>query len=482
MYEFMDAMTLADFRPIGPCQWEIPRSFRSDMRVSARLYASREMIEHLLAERSLEQLVNTATFPGVQEPVLAMPDIHQGYGFPIGGVVAVRAEDGVISPGGVGYDINCGVRLLASSAAHDDIRDRVAALATQIQRDVPTGIGCSGPIELDEANLDAVLNTGLRWAVATGRASEADTDFVEEHGCFDAASSEAVPERARQRGKDQLGTLGAGNHFLEIQRVERIFDAERARAFGMFEGQVTFLIHTGSRGLGHQTCTEYVRCMDLAMAKYGIAVPDRELACAPFRSAEGQAYFRAMAAAANFAWCNRQVITQAIREAWRRVLKTNDVLRLVYDVSHNIAKLETHAGTPCVVHRKGATRAFGPTHPDLPEPYRQPGQPVFIPGSMGTASYVLAGTETAMHDSFGSTCHGAGRLLSRRRAKEAVPYDRLRAALREAGIEVRAGSKKGLIEEAPEAYKSVDQVVDVVAEAGIAAKVARLRPIAIIKG
>jgi tRNA-splicing ligase RtcB len=478
----MRAISLADIKQTGPCAWDIPRSFRNDMRVNARLFASPSILEHLLQERALEQLVNMATLPGVQEPALAMPDIHQGYGFPIGGVVAVRADDGVISPGGVGYDINCGVRLLASDLSHDDIRDRLPALATQIQRDVPTGVGRAGRITLNDEEMDSVLNTGLHWAIEAGHGDEADAEVVEEHGCFAAANAASVPERAKKRGADQLGTLGAGNHFLELQRVDRIYDQERASVFGLFEGQVTALIHTGSRGLGHQTCTEYVRRMDLVMSGYGITLPDRELSCAPFHSPEGQDYFHAMAAAANFAWCNRQVITHEVRDAWKRVLGSGQSPRVIYDVSHNIAKLEQHQDVPCVVHRKGATRAFGPGHPDLPERYRATGQPVFIPGSMGTASYVLAGTATAMRESFGSTCHGAGRQLSRRKAKDTINYDRLRHALHEAGIEVRAGSARGLIEEAPEAYKSIDEVVDVMARTGITAKVARLRPIAIIKG
>ena len=478
----MRPISVADVREIAPCTWEIPRTFRNDMRVGARLYATRAMMEHLLEERALEQLVNTATLPGVQEPALAMPDIHQGYGFPIGGVVAVRAEDGVISPGGVGYDINCGVRLLGSGVTHGKISDRLAELATQLQRDVPTGIGRGGRIKLTDQEMDEVLNSGLRWAIEAGYASPSDIEAVEEHGCFEAACAEAVPERARRRGLDQLGTLGAGNHFLEVQRVEKVYDAERADAWGLFEGQVTVLIHTGSRGLGHQTCTEYVRQMDKVMADYGITLPDRELSCAPFRSPEGQAYFHAMAAAANFAWCNRQVITHAVREAWRRILGSAESLAVVYDVSHNIAKLEEHQGVLCVVHRKGATRAFGPGHHELPERFRKTGQPVLIPGSMGTASYVLAGTEGAMRESFGSSCHGAGRRLSRRKAKEVVAYDQLRRMLNEAGVEVRAGSAKGLMEEAPQAYKAVEDVVDVVAGIGLAAKVARLRPIAVIKG
>ncbi|HKD25320.1 MAG TPA: RtcB family protein, partial [Xanthobacteraceae bacterium] len=409
----MRPVGLADLQQIAPCAWEIPRNFRNDMRVAARLYASREMVEHLLHERALDQLVNTATLPGVQEPALAMPDVHQGYGFPIGGVVATRAADGVISPGGVGYDINCGVRLLASGATYPQVREHLAGLATQIQRDVPTGIGHGGRIALDDRAMDEVLNTGLNWAMREGLASEADASSIEERGCFPGASADAVPDRARKRGRDQLGTLGSGNHFLEVQRVARIHDRSRAEAFGLFEDQVTVLVHTGSRGLGHQTCTEYVRLMDRVMADYGITLADRELACAPFVSPEGQAYFRAMGAAANFAWCNRQLITHAVRGAWQRVLGRDEDLGVVYDVSHNIAKLEEHGGVACVVHRKGATRAFGPGSEGLPERYWSSGQPVFVPGSMGTASYVLAGTGVAMAETFGSTCHGAGRVLSR---------------------------------------------------------------------
>jgi tRNA-splicing ligase RtcB (3'-phosphate/5'-hydroxy nucleic acid ligase) len=478
----MRPVDLGDLQQIAPCAWEIPRSFRNDMRVKARLYASHTMVEHLVRERALDQLVNTATLPGVQEPALAMPDIHQGYGFPIGGVVATRAADGVISPGGVGYDINCGVRLLASGTRSPEVRQHLAALATQIQRDVPTGVGHGGRIVLDQPALEDVLNTGLRWAIAQGYASEADAELIEERGSFAGASADAVPERAGKRGRDQLGTLGSGNHFLEVQRVAQIYDGARAAVFGLFEDQVTVLIHTGSRGLGHQTCTEYVRLMDEVMTKYGIAVADRELACAPFACAEGQAYFRAMAAAANFAWCNRQLITHAVRGAWRRVLGRDEDLAIVYDVSHNIAKLEEHGGVACVVHRKGATRAFGPGNKGIPARYRSAGQPVFVPGSMGTASYVLAGSGIAMSETFGSACHGAGRVMSRHKATQTLDYNRLRQELHDMGIEVRAASAKGLTEEAPAAYKDVDQVVDVMAATGVAAKVARLVPIAIVKG
>jgi tRNA-splicing ligase RtcB len=355
-------------------------------------------------------------------------------------------------------------------------------LATQIQRDVPTGIGHKGRITLDDRAMDEVLDTGLQWAIGAGYASEADAESIEERGSFAGAGADAVPERARKRGRDQLGTLGSGNHFLEVQRVAQVHDSARAAVFGLFEDQVTILIHTGSRGLGHQTCTEYVRLMDQVMAEYGITLADRELACAPFASPQGQAYFRAMAAAANFAWCNRQLITHAVRGAWRRVLGKDEDLAIVYDVSHNIAKLEVHGGVTCVVHRKGATRAFGPGSEGIPERYRNTGQPAFVPGSMGTASYVLAGTGVAMSETFGSTCHGAGRLMSRHRAKQTIDYNRLRQDLHDMGIEIRAASAKGLIEEAPAAYKDVDQVVDVMAATGVTATVARLVPVAIVKG
>ncbi|MBI4184795.1 MAG: RtcB family protein [Proteobacteria bacterium] len=480
----MRPVTLTDLVHIAPDLWEIPQTFRNDMRVPARVYASERLLSDIVDERALEQLVNTATLPGVERHALAMPDIHQGYGFPIGGVVAVETEGGVISPGGVGYDINCGVRLLAGRLAVDDVTDRLADLATQMQRDVPSGVGRGGRLKLADDEMDKVLNTGLRWAIENGYASEEDAEALEERGFFRQADASAVSHKAKARGRDQLGTLGAGNHFLEIQRVAKVFDAERARAFGLFEGQVTVLIHTGSRGLGHQVCTDYMQLMDRVMEGYQIRLPDRELACAPFRSPEGGRYFAAMAAAANFAWVNRQLITHAVRGAWARVLGAGrrTELRIVYDVAHNIAKLESHNGVSCLVHRKGATRAFGPGHEALPERYRDTGQPVLIPGSMGTGSYVLAGTETAMRETFGSTCHGAGRRMSRSKAKKELDYNRLRQSLAEAGIVVRAGSARGLLEEAPAAYKDVDEVVAVMADTGIAAKVALLRPIAIIKG
>jgi tRNA-splicing ligase RtcB len=475
--------TIHDFHEVTPYIWEIPRSFREDMLVPARIYASRRMLEQVLDERAAEQLVNVATLPGIKRYALAMPDIHQGYGFPIGGVAALRAQDGVISPGGVGYDINCGVRLLASRFQFDDIAGQLVALANQMQRDVPSGVGRGGPIVLQGKEIDAVLRSGARWAIDHGYGTWADAEVIEENGCLAAADPSLVSDNAKRRGADQLGTLGAGNHFLEIQKVVDVFDEQTAGRFGIFRGQVTVMIHTGSRGLGHQTCTDYVQLMNRVMAKYGIVLPDRELACVPFATTEGQQYFHAMSAAANFALANRQLITHHVREAWKRVLHDPScTLEIVYDVAHNMAKLEWHDSVQCVVHRKGATRAFGPGRPEIPEKYRETGQPVLIPGSMGTHSYVLAGTEIAMKDTFGSTCHGAGRRMSRSEAKRTINYEQMRRALEAYGVVVRGGSAKGLLEEAAEAYKDIDEVVDVVHQAGIARKVAKMKPVAIIKG
>lgn len=481
-------LTLQNFKQISPYLFEIPQSFRPDMRAPARIYISRKMLEPILDERAVEQLINVATLPGVEGAVLAMPDIHQGYGFPIGGVAAIRAEDGVISPGGVGYDINCGVRLLLSDFHLSDLRDKIVELANQMQRDIPSGVGRGSDLVLSEKELDKVLERGVRWAVKRGYAAEEDLERIEEGGSYASADAFCVSSHAKKRGADQLGTLGAGNHFLEIQEVERIYDNEAAEKFGLFNGQIAVMIHTGSRGLGHQVCTDYVRLMDSAASKYGIKLPDRELACAPFKSEEGQKYFAAMAAAANFAWTNRQIITYYVRQAWDRILRGStsfkgiEPLTLLYDVAHNIAKLEKYNGKEYVVHRKGATRAFGPGSPELPAIYRETGQPVIIPGSMGTASYVLAGTEIAMRQTYGSTCHGAGRRMSRMRSKKTLSLENLKKGLEEKGVVVRGGSARGLLEEAPESYKDIEEVVGVVHGAGIATKVAKLRPLAVIKG
>ncbi|MBI5071822.1 RtcB family protein [Candidatus Falkowbacteria bacterium] len=478
------------FKKISNQLWEIPQSFRSDMRVPARIYASEKMLEEIQEDRSLEQLVNIATLPGILKYALAMPDIHEGYGFPIGGVAAMDAKRGVISPGGVGYDINCGVRLLTSSFLHSELAPYLVDLANQIARDVPSGVGRGGRMVLNEKDLDAVLLGGAGRMVAQGYGVKEDLEKSEEGGCLLNADASLVSDHAKQRGRDQLGTLGSGNHFLEIQRIEKIFLPEVAKIFGMRENQITVMIHTGSRGLGHQVCTDYVRLMNEKLPSWNIKLPDRELASAPLDSDEGQRYFKAMAAAANFAWANRQMITNLVRQAWERVLshKTSGKynLDLVYDVAHNIAKFEEHEidgkKVKVCLHRKGATRAFGPGRVELPEIYRAVGQPVLIPGSMGTASYVLVGTETAMAESFGSTCHGAGRRMSRAESRRRISGQTLKKELEAQGIIVRCASMSGLTEEAPLAYKDINEVVDVVDRAGLAKKVARLVPLAVVKG
>jgi len=461
---------------------EIPATARDDMRVAARIYASDALWEAIRGDRTVDQLVNVATLPGVEEPALAMPDAHEGYGFPVGGVAAFRASDGVISPGGVGYDINCGVRLLASDLPMGDLRSRMGELMRELGRAVPSGTGRGGRMDLDRAGLDRVLADGSRELVRRGMAIPEDLAHTEADGALPDADPAAVSDRARQRGQDQLGTLGSGNHFVEVQEVAEIHDAEAADAMGLRRGDCAVLIHTGSRGLGHQVCTDYVRAMDAVMRREGIHLPDRELACAPFRSPEGRRYFGAMCAAANFAFANRQAITHAVRGAFAAVLGAGVPLRLVYDVAHNMAKLEVHGGRELVVHRKGATRAFGPSHPETPARYRAIGQPVLIPGSMGTASYVLVGTDEALERSFGSCCHGAGRAMSRKAAREARSGADVRRALGARGITVTGAGNRELAEEAPQAYKDVDQVVDVVHAAGLARKVARLVPVGVLKG
>jgi tRNA-splicing ligase RtcB len=478
------------FKKINNQLWEIPLDYRNDMRVPARIYASEKMLENILEDRSVEQLINVATLPGILKYSLAMPDIHEGYGFPIGGVAAMDAKRGVISPGGVGYDINCGVRLLTSSFLHSELAPYLVDLANQISRDVPSGVGRGGPLVLNKKDLDDILEGGAERLVAQGYGAKEDLEHAEEGGRLTGADVSLVSDRAKDRGRDQLGTLGSGNHFLEIQRVEKIFLPEVAKIFGLYENQVTVMIHTGSRGLGHQVCTDYVKLMNEKLSSWKINLPDRELSSAPLDSDEGQRYFKAMAAAANFAWANRQMITDLVRKAWERVLshklsgKYN--LDLVYDVAHNIAKFEEHEidgkKIKVCMHRKGATRAFGPGRVELPKVYREVGQPVLIPGSMGTASYVLVGTETAMIESFGSTCHGAGRRMSRAESRRRISGTALKKELEAEGIIVRCSSMDGLTEEAPLAYKDIDEVVEVVDRAGLAKKVARLVPLAVIKG
>jgi tRNA-splicing ligase RtcB len=478
-----------DFKRIEKYLYEIPASFREDMRVPARFYSDPLLLEAVLGDKSLDQLVNTATLPGVVKYVLAMPDIHQGYGFPIGGVAATELPDGVISPGGVGYDINCGVRLLATHLVQEEVSAHLDVLATALYANCPSGVGKGGNVKLKHAELDQLMETGAEWALKRGFATDADLERTEEGGCLEGADAGKVSQRAKDRGLGQIGTLGAGNHFIEVDVVDRIFDQSAAQRFGLFQGQIAVQIHCGSRGLGHQVCSDYVNLFQKSIRRYGLKLRDRELVCAPLSSPEGQHYLAAMKAAANYAFVNRQVLTHHIRRSFQQVLagkvKNHNIFQ-IYDIAHNMAKIETHEvegrRIKVCVHRKGATRAFGPGSEVLPPVYRDIGQPVLVPGSMGTASWVLIGTQTSMQQTFGSTCHGAGRTMSRHKAKKTVHGGRLREELEARGIKVRAGSMSGLAEEAPVAYKDVGRVVEVVHGAGIARMVASLAPLAVIKG
>lgn len=482
-------ITINDFKKIEDYLYEVPVSYREDMRVPARFYADAELLEGVKNDRSLEQLINTATLPGAVMFALAMPDIHQGYGFPIGGVLATELPDGVISPGGVGYDINCGVRLLATHMEKDEITPHLDDLASALYANCPSGVGKGGSIKLQTGELARILENGSRWALKRGFATESDLERTEESGCLEGADAAGVSPRAKDRGKGQVGTLGAGNHFIEIDVVDNIADETSAQRIGLWHGQIAVQVHCGSRGLGHQVCTDYVKRFQKSIKKYGFRLPDRELVCAPLSSPEGQDYLSAMKAAANYAFANRQVLAHHIRRSFEQALAGkvgNHKVYQIYDIAHNMAKVETHEvngrKVKLCVHRKGATRAFGPGSPQLPAVYRDIGQPVLVPGSMGTASWVLAGTPAAMTRTFGSTCHGAGRTMSRKKAKKSIQGPLLREQLESRGIHVRAGSMSGLAEEAPAAYKDVNRVVEVVHRAGIARKIARLRPLAVIKG
>jgi tRNA-splicing ligase RtcB (3'-phosphate/5'-hydroxy nucleic acid ligase) len=468
--------------------WEIPRS--GMMRVPGRIYANARMIDDLRADPALGQVANVACLPGIVGYSLAMPDIHWGYGFPIGGVAAIDAADGVISPGGVGYDINCGVRLVRTNLFFDSVAARAERIADALYSAIPAGVGSQGAIAgLNIADLKQLLAKGARWARDNGYASDADLEHTEENGRLATADPGAVSELAYQRGRVQLGTLGSGNHFLECSRVDQIYDGPAAAALGLEVGRVTLLIHSGSRGLGHQTCDDHLRIMGSAMRRYGIKLPDRQLAAVPIGSSEGRAYLGAMAAAANFAWCNRQLIMHLAGRALESALQISPRelgMSLVYDVCHNIAKFEEHEvdnrrRTLCV-HRKGATRAFGPGHPGLPPALRQLGQPVLIPGDMGRYSFLLTGQERAMKETFGSTCHGAGRVMSRHQAQRAARGRNLFAEMAAAGVVVRARGRATLAEEMPAAYKDVAEVVEVMEAAGVSRRVARLKPWAVVKG
>jgi tRNA-splicing ligase RtcB len=482
-------MNLDDIRRISDNEWEIPRSFRGDMRVPVRLFATRALLRQIKDDKSLEQAVNAACLPGLVGEVIVMPDMHQGYGFPIGGVAATEWPHGVISPGAIGYDINCGVRLLASRLKLSECHDYLDALATRLDQYCPSGVGQPGILSLGLSELNHILRDGSKWALAHGYASESDVALTEEGGCLEGALPEQVSERAKSRGRQQVGSLGSGNHFIEVDVVDQVFDDKTASAFGLQVGCLAVQIHCGSRGLGHQVCTDFVQLFQGAVRKYGIDLPDRELVCAPLDSPEGKAYLGAMRAAANFAFVNRQLLAHSARRAFEATFRGTSgdwQLAQVYDIAHNMGKIEVHevAGRSIrvCVHRKGATRAFGPGSPGLPRQYQATGQPVLVPGSMGTASWVLAGTEASMSRALGSTCHGAGRVWSRSRAKKEIRGDQLRRELEARGIRIRAGSMPGLAEEAPSAYKDVDSVVDTVVAVGIARKVARLKPLAVIKG
>lgn len=482
-------VTKQDFQRPTPLIWEIPATFRRDMRAPARVYADDALLEAALGDLAMQQLINTATLPGIVKYALAMPDMHQGYGFPIGGVVATALPDGVISPGGVGYDINCGVRLLTTGIEAKALAPHMATLMSALFKNVASGVGASGGLRVNRGELAQVLEQGASWAVRRGLGTPEDALRTEDEGCMRDADASALSSRAMERGLDQIGTLGSGNHFLQIDRVGAVFDAEAAEAFGLREGDAVVWIHCGSRGLGHQVCTDAVRDMQAAVKKYNIQLPDRELGCAPFSSPEGQRYYQAMAGAANYAWANRQVITHLVRETFRQALPgplRDAELRMVYDVCHNIAKVETHQvdgrQVKLCVHRKGGTRAFGPGRPEAPAAYRAIGQPVLIPGDMENGSFVLVGTERAMSETFGSTCHGAGRTSSRAAARKQIRGEQLRDYLESKQIVVRAGSLSGLAEEAPDAYKDVESVVNVVHKAGLARRVARTLPMGVIKG
>jgi tRNA-splicing ligase RtcB len=482
-------MNKKDFNKVHDYLWELPQDFREDMRAPARLYASEKLLEATLRDRSLQQLANTASLPGIVKYALAMPDIHQGYGFPIGGVVATELPQGVISPGGVGYDINCGVRLLGTNILQEEITRHLEHLMSVLYHNCPSGVGKKGHLRLSEKELNDLVVNGSRWALKKGYARKQDVERTEEGGQLAGADPSQVSPRARQRGRPQVGTLGAGNHFIEVDVIEEVYDPEAADVMGLRQGNIAVQIHCGSRGFGHQVCDEYVKKLQPAVQKYGLKLPDRQLVCAPFDSPEGRAYFGAMACATNYAFANRQVLVHYVRLSFEEALagKVDDWdLFQVYDVAHNIAKVEVHEvegkKKRLCVHRKGATRAFGPGFEGLPREYQDIGQPVLVPGSMGTRSFVLVGTQESMEQTFGSTCHGAGRTMSRSQAKRKIHGGRLKDRLRGEGIVVRAGSLKGLAEEAPAAYKDVDSVVEVVHNAGIARKVARLRPLAVIKG
>lgn len=471
-------------------RWLIPKTYKSEMRVDGIIYATEAMISQITSDQSPEQVANVACLPGIVGRSMAMPDIHWGYGFPIGGVAATEVEGGVVSPGGVGYDINCGVRLLRTDLKIEEVKPKIADLVDALFTNVPSGVGSEGKIRVSESQLAQVLKKGGKWMIEQGYGWPEDLEATEQNGLLEGARPEVVSAKAMKRGRPQLGTLGAGNHFLEIQVVDEVFDETAARAFGIDgPGQITVMIHTGSRGFGYQVCDDSLVVMQQAVRNYGIHLPDRQLACAPVISKEGQNYLAAMACAANYAWANRQAIAHWVREGFERVMGAGAHklgMRQVYDVAHNIAKIEEHEvdgrKMRLCVHRKGATRAFGPGHPEVPASYREVGQPVLIPGDMGRYSYLLVGTQQAVKETWGSTCHGAGRVMSRTAAMKQPGAGTVEQTLAEQGIIVRAASHGTLAEEAPYAYKDVSDVVEVAHGAGLSRKVAKMRPLGVVKG
>jgi tRNA-splicing ligase RtcB len=477
----------AKLKKIDDWRWEIPKT--GNMRVPGLIFSSHELLDQGKNDQSVIQVANVATLPGIVRYSLAMPDIHWGYGFPIGGVAAFDMEEGIVSPGGVGYDINCGVRLLTTSLPAREIRPRIKEIVSALFMSIPTGVGSRGKIKLSKLEEKRVAAEGASWAIKNGLGVEEDLETTEDNGVMRGADPEAVSDRAYKRGHDEVGTLGSGNHFLEIQYVDEIYDQKIASAFNLFEGQLTVMIHTGSRGFGHQICDDFLKEMSSHVQDAGFILPDRQLACAYIKSETGKRYLSAMACAANYAWVNRQVIMHWTRETFESVLGIGPKdlkMELLYDVCHNIAKIESHMvdgkKTKVCVHRKGATRSLPPNHPDVPQKYREAGQPVIIPGDMGTYSYVLAGSQKAMDETFGSTCHGAGRVLSRRQAVKLAKGRAIAREMEDRGIFVQSRGRNTLKEEIPEAYKDVSLVVEAVHMAGLAKKVARMRPIGVIKG
>jgi tRNA-splicing ligase RtcB len=481
-------MTIEGLHRIDSTRLEVPKGYKTGMRTNGIIYID-EVLEKALEKDAIEQVANVATLPGIVGSSLAMPDIHTGYGFSIGGVAAFDLKEGIISPGGVGYDINCGVRLLRTNLAREEVAPRIKELIEGFYRDIPTGVGSKGKLRLNSDEHRKVLLQGARWVVEQGFGEKEDLEHTESQGCIEGANPDLISNKAYERGRSQLGTLGSGNHFTEIQCVDEIYDEGIANALGLFKKQITVMIHTGSRGFGHQVCTDFLEVMQRAVQKYNINLPDRELACAPFESPEARDYLAAMRAAANYAWANRQFIMHWVKESFMNVFATGPRtigMSLIYDVAHNIAKLEEHIVNgqkrKLVIHRKGATRAFPPGHPELPDAYKHIGQPVIIPGDMGRASFVLIGTERGMKEAFGSTCHGAGRLMSRHQAIKRAKGRAIWREMEDMGVIVRSAGRETLAEEMPEAYKDVSNVVDVVHNAGLSKKVARLRPLGVIKG